>query len=132
MPETYLGSCLCARIRYELLSAPKAVSHCHCLQCRKSHGAAFASYGAVPRKDLHITSGADELHAYASSPSVQRQFCRHCGSSLFWSNSAGPYPDWICIALGTLDSALSAAQQRHVHLESQAPWADFGFLDTAV
>ena len=35
MSERYQGSCLCAAIGYELLATPKAVSHCHCSQCRK-------------------------------------------------------------------------------------------------
>ena len=26
--KVYLGSCLCGDVRYELLSEPKAVSHC--------------------------------------------------------------------------------------------------------
>ena len=99
MPENYLGSCLCARVGYRLLSPPRAVTHCHCGQCRKSHGSAFASYGAVPRKDLCIVSGQSDIKSYASSASVHRQFCQHCGSSLFWSRQAGDWADWICIAL---------------------------------
>ncbi|HAL66088.1 MAG TPA: GFA family protein, partial [Pseudomonas sp.] len=83
MSSTYQGSCLCAAIGYELLALPKAVSHCHCSQCRKGHGAAYASYGSVPREALRMLRGADQLAAYASSPTVLRQFCAACGSSLF-------------------------------------------------
>ena len=120
----YLGSCLCSRIRYELLTPPKAVTHCHCGQCRKSHGAAFATYGAVSRSDLRIVSGAGDIQSYASSESVLRQFCVHCGSSLFWSKSKGDWSDWICVALGTLDSHFTPHQQKHVHVESRVPWCD--------
>lgn len=125
VPDNYLGSCLCARVGYRLLSPPRAVTHCHCGQCRKSHGAAFASYGAVPRKDLCIVSGQSDIKSYASSASVHRQFCQHCGSSLFWSRQAGDWADWICIALGTLDSPFSALKQKHAHLESQPLWSSF-------
>lgn len=43
-------SCLCTAVNCELLTPPNAMSHWHCSQCRKSHGAAFASYGSVSRK----------------------------------------------------------------------------------
>ncbi|WP_312910078.1 GFA family protein [Stutzerimonas nitrititolerans] len=121
--ESYLGSCLCARVRYKLLTSPKAVTHCHCKQCQKSHGAAFATYGAVPHKDLCIVTGDDAIKSYASSESVFRQFCQHCGSSLFWSKKVGDWDDWICIALGTLDSPFTALKQKHVHQDSQPSWS---------
>ena len=126
MSETYLGSCLCAKVRYSLHSAPQAVTHCHCSQCQKSHGAAFATYGTVPRHDLHITAGDTDLRAYASSATVWRQFCGHCGSPLFWSRTQGDWSDWICIALGTLDSAFTPQRQKHAHLASKPTWSNFG------
>ncbi|WP_159912604.1 GFA family protein [Pantoea sp. 18069] len=116
------GSCLCAAVSYELLSVPKAVSHCHCGQCRKSHGAAFATYGSVPRSDLRILSGAAAIKSYASSETVLRQFCSHCGSTLFWSRSQGEYAQWISVALATLDTPFAPRQQKHVHAASKASW----------
>ncbi|WP_313201177.1 GFA family protein [Pseudomonas sp.] len=55
MAEVYQGSCLCAKVRFELIGAPQAVSHCHCSQCQKGHGALFASYGSVPRSALRVS-----------------------------------------------------------------------------
>ncbi len=120
----YDGSCLCGAVRYRLHQAIKAVSHCHCGQCRKSHGAAFASYGSVRRAALEWLGGQDQLRAYRSSPTVLREFCGVCGSSLFWSNSTGDFPDWVSVALGTLDSELVAARQQHIHVDSKACWLD--------
>lgn len=122
MIDVFHGSCLCGTVKYQLHSRPKAVSHCHCSQCRKSHGAAFASYGSVLRVDLHIVQGTECLSTYPSSESVQRQFCARCGSSLFWSRSQGEYSDWISVALGTLDTAFICDQQQHVEVKSKAPW----------
>lgn len=122
MTETHRGSCLCGAVSYQLLTPPKAVSHCHCSQCRKGHGAAFASYASVPRDALRILSGESNIRAYASSATVKREFCSECGSTLFWSRSTGEFADWVSIALGTLDTPLLPAKQKHVHLESAAPW----------
>jgi len=122
MTEAFQGRCLCGAVKYRLLSQPKALTHCHCSQCRKSHGAAFASYGSVLRDDLRLTEGADSIKSYQSSESVLRQFCVQCGSSLFWSSSRGDYADWISIALGTLDTSFPSLKQKHVQVASKAPW----------
>ncbi|XEG75226.1 GFA family protein [Pseudomonas sp. abacavir_1] len=121
MSETFHGSCLCGHIRYQLSTPPKAVSHCHCSQCRKGHGAAFATYGSVPRSALSL-QGAELLKTFHSSPSVSRQFCGQCGATLFWSDSRGDYPDWIAVALGTLDSDFHCASQKHIYTASRASW----------
>lgn len=114
---------MCAAVSYLLLTPPKAVSHCHCShcsQCRKGHGAAFASYGSIPRSMLRILRGATSIKAYASSPMVVREFCMECGSTLFWSRTQGEFADWISIALGTLDTPFLPKQQKHLHLDSAA------------
>ena len=122
MTDAYQGSCLCAAVRYELLAAPKAVSHCHCGQCRKGHGAAFASYASVPRSALRILGGADKITPYASSETVVREFCAQCGSTLFWSRTEGEFADWVSIALGTLDTPFVAQKQKHVYCDSAVHW----------
>nr|WP_319528697.1 GFA family protein [Pseudomonas laurentiana] len=122
MTHIFSGSCLCGAVAYRVSSRPKAVSHCHCSQCRKAHGAAFASYGSVPRSDLHIIKGRESLNTYQSSATVARQFCCQCGSSLFWSTSEGDFSGWISIALGCLDTPFTPGHQKHLHLGAKATW----------
>ncbi|KAB0495360.1 GFA family protein [Pseudomonas vancouverensis] len=122
MTQEHQGSCLCAAVKYELLASPRAVSHCHCSQCRKGHGAAFASYGSVPRSALRILRGAASIKTYASSETVLREFCMECGSTLFWSRSEGQFADWVSIALGTLDTPFVPQKHKHVYVESAVPW----------
>ncbi|WNW13921.1 GFA family protein [Pseudomonas sp. DTU_2021_1001937_2_SI_NGA_ILE_001] len=122
MNDHYQGSCLCQSIRYELLSSPRAVSHCHCGQCRKGHGAMFASYGSVPREALRIVVGMENLTAFDSSPTVRRAFCSRCGSTLFWSRTEGEFADWVSVALGTLDTPFTPAKQKHVYVPEGQPW----------
>lgn len=122
MTHLFLGSCLCGAVKYQTSARPEVISHCHCSQCRKSHGAAFASYGNVLRKELELTHGVDSLKSFSSSDSVLRQFCGECGSSLFWSSGQGKYADWISIALGTLDTPLTCDKQKHIYVSSKAVW----------
>ena len=49
----YHGSCHCGAVRYEITTPITYASNCHCGQCRKAHGAAFASYG----RDHHQLCG---------------------------------------------------------------------------
>lgn len=122
MAEIYPGSCLCAKVRFELIGPPKAVSHCHCSQCRKGHGALFATYGSVPRSALRVLEGSSQIKAYVSSQKVVREFCMECGSTLFWSRSHGEFADWVSIALGTLDTPFIPHKQKHVHADAAAHW----------
>lgn len=124
MDEFHRGSCLCGTIEYGVSSELKAVTHCHCSQCRKGHGAAFATYASAPAEALTIMSGAESLQAYESSRGVTRQFCSRCGSSLFWTDSSGQFSEWVSIALGTLDTPLRPRKQKHVNVGSKADWHD--------
>ena len=40
------GSCLCGAVQFEVEKV-RSLTHCHCANCRKLTGAAFASYAHV-------------------------------------------------------------------------------------
>lgn len=121
-PALFLGSCLCGAVRYEVRAQIKAVSHCHCTLCQKAHGAAFGSYGSVPRDRWELTHGSALVRSHHASPQVRRSFCGACGSPLTWQRTAGEFSDWICFSLGTLDTPFTPLKQRHVHGDRAAPW----------
>ena len=116
------GSCLCGAISFQVSTPLKAATHCHCKKCQKGHGAAFATYASAPTSAVSINAPSDALRSYESSQGVTRQFCSQCGSSLFWSDAKGLYPEWISIALGTLDTPFVARKQMHSCIESKAAW----------
>ncbi|MET3053946.1 GFA family protein [Pseudomonas alkylphenolica] len=118
----YFGSCVCSAVTYRVEGPINAVTHCHCSQCRKAHGAAFASYGSVPAASLTVSDPDAALRVFKSSPTVSRSFCSRCGANLFWSDAAGQFCDWISVALGTLDTPFEPARQQHVHVQSKACW----------
>lgn len=115
------GSCLCGAVRYEVEGDIRNITHCHCSMCRKMHGSAFGSYGSVRREQFRLLQGDAVLASYASSHGVTRRFCRACGSPLFWL-SENRFPEWMSIALGTLDTPFVPVQQRHIHVASKAGW----------
>ena len=115
------GSCLCGGVKYEITAEIQAVSHCHCVMCRKAHGAAFGTYGNVRLEHHTFVQGVSLVKRYQSSTSVTRMFCAACGSPLAWL-SKGNISEWIAIPLGTLDSAYVPQNQKHIHTSSKAPW----------
>src|SRR5262245_34662378 len=116
------GSCLCGTIRYEVKGQLGRAVHCHCSMCRKAHGAAFGSYARVNDADFTLTSGADRLASYQSSPEVTRTFCGRCGSTLQFISTKRPGS--FSLALGTLDDDPGIRQAMNIFVGSKAPWHD--------
>jgi len=116
------GSCLCGTVRYETSVPLEHIDHCHCSMCRRSHGAAFSTYGRVPKEAYRVTSGESNLKAYASSDAVVRSFCDRCGSSLLFQHAA--LPEYNFVAVGTLDEDPGTKPEAHIFVESKASWYD--------
>ena len=90
MPRS-TGSCLCGDVRIVAEGEPYRVGICHCLDCRKHHGALFHASAIFPADAVTIEG---ETHEYAG-----RHFCPRCGSSVF-----GRSDDEVEVNLGALDA----------------------------
>ena len=89
--EQFAGGCLCGAVRFVASGRPYRVGLCHCLDCRKHHGALFHASAIFPDDAVTVDG---ETRDYAG-----RFFCPKCGSSVF-SRSG----DEIEINLGSLDA----------------------------
>jgi hypothetical protein len=85
------GSCLCGDVRIVASGFPYRVGLCHCLDCRKHHGALFSASAVFPQDAVTIDG---ETRDYAG-----RSFCPRCGSSVFARTA-----DEIEVHLGSLDA----------------------------
>lgn len=115
------GSCLCGGVAYEAEAELGAIAHCHCETCRKAHGAAFSSIGAVPKAAFRWTRGEELLGAYESSPGKTRRFCSRCGSQLVAEREGG---DQVMLRLGCLDTPVKVDRQTHIWRSDGASWYD--------
>lgn len=84
------GGCLCGEVRFRAEGEPYRVGTCHCLDCRKHHGALFHASAIFPASAVTITG---ETRAYG-----MRHFCPRCGSSVFLREG-----DETLLALGAFD-----------------------------
>src|SRR5690242_4874781 len=85
------GGCLCGGLRVTATGRPYRVGLCHCMDCRKHHGALFHASAIYPEHAVKIEG---EAHHYGT-----RYFCPRCGSSVFSKSG-----DEVEISLGALDS----------------------------
>ncbi|WP_037036643.1 GFA family protein [Pseudovibrio sp. JE062] len=84
------GSCLCGAVRVVASGEPDRVGVCHCVDCRKHHGAVFHASAIYPEDAVSVEG---ETNSYQG-----RFFCPRCGSSVY-STSEGE----VEVHLGILD-----------------------------
>ena len=114
------GRCECKRVSFEIQQEIKYFSHCHCSQCRRSHGAAFASFIEVKRSCFEYSSGEDSIKSYTSSKYGQRIFCQNCGSNIMFIDDKDP--DSYYVAMGSINGDPELPLTHHIHVHSKAPW----------
>jgi hypothetical protein len=85
------GGCLCGKVRIVATGAPWRVGLCHCLDCRKHHGALFFAAAIFPAEAVTVSGETRDFKG--------RHFCPACGSSVF-----ARFTDEIEVHLGALDA----------------------------
>jgi hypothetical protein len=88
--DRFTGGCLCGNVRFVAMGQPYRVGLCHCLDCRKHHGALFHASAIFPKDSVAIEG---ETRDYAG-----RHFCPRCGSPVYALSE-----DEIGVNLGSLD-----------------------------
>lgn len=90
MNEKVKGGCLCGAVLLVATGEPKRVGICHCLDCRRHHGAVFYASAIFDQSNVKITG---EVRSFRD-----RHFCPVCGSSVF-----ARWEDEVEVPLGALD-----------------------------
>ena len=88
--DRHTGSCRCGSVKVVASGRPYRVGICHCLDCRKHHGALFHASAIFPQDAVSIEG---ETRDYEG-----RHFCPRCGSPVF-----GRSGDEVEVNLGSLD-----------------------------
>ncbi|MBK5533727.1 GFA family protein [Pseudomonas sp. TH08] len=82
--------CLCGNVRFEVLGQPYRVGICHCLDCRKRHGALFHTSAIFSEGALTVSGETRDYNG--------RFFCPRCGSPVFTRSA-----DEVEVNVGSLD-----------------------------
>src|SRR5262245_31058814 len=84
------GSCLCKRVKYSVAAELQQFYLCHCEQCRKVTGSAFASNILALPAEVKWLSGAEYVKRfdYPGDRLFIKVFCSECGSCRFSTKAA--------------------------------------------
>ena len=112
------GSCICSSIQYSVtLEESDSGFNCHCVDCRKSTGQAFASLISFKPENLKINSGelAKITHQGGSGSSLHRHCCKSCSAPVYLevTKSGTCY-----LYAGLLDDVSSIYVLRNVNFEN--------------
>ena len=98
------------------------VSVCHCLNCQKRSGSAFAAQARWPAEQVAI-EGHSKSHVMVadSGNSATFHFCTECGTDVYYVND-GKFDGQIAIPLGTLDEPYSLQPRFSVWEDRKHEW----------
>jgi hypothetical protein len=121
------GGCICGAIRYEISQEPLRVYACHCMDCQRFTGSAFAVGVVVPAEAFQLTGLETRLvpNGITEGGRLKRvAACPECGTRLFGDLR----PDWHrkdmvrTVLGGTLDDTSWLRPTIHVWTRSAQPW----------
>lgn len=107
--DRFTGGCLCGKVRIVATGHPYRVGLCHCLDCRKHHGALFHASAVFPEDAVEVEGEARDHNG--------RFFCPTCGSSVFSRSE-----DEIEVNLGSLDEPDQLVPTYELWTERRETW----------
>jgi hypothetical protein len=116
------GGCPCGAIRYELTAMPLALYACHCTECQKKSGSAFALNMPVQTRHYRIIKGEPKSWR-ARSPGggmTTASFCGDCGGRIHGERDGRP--ETMVLRAGTLDDTTWLRPAAHMFMRSAQPW----------
>lgn len=115
------GGCACGVVRYALLARPIVVHCCHCNNCQRQSGTAFAINAVIETGNIARISGEVEVVPVpreAQPHDIHR--CVKCRTAV-WSDY-GRRPGIRFVRVGTLDEAEALAPDVHIFTKGKLPW----------
>lgn len=122
MTETLEGGCGCGALRYRLQSKPMFVHCCHCRDCQRQTGSAFALNALIEADRLVVLSGATEAVPVPTDSGLPHLIhrCPACRVAA-WSHYGGR-EKVAFLRVGTLDEPSALPPDVHIYVRSKPPW----------
>jgi hypothetical protein len=111
------GGCLCGAVRYEAIGQPFNVTNCHCMDCRRSSGAAFVTWASFRRAEFRFTQGEPRVVPWAGR---LRSFCAACGTPLTFVTT--PQAIEVDVTVCSFDYPDAIAPADHTWVDDRLPW----------
>ena len=121
---TRTASCRCGQLRATATGEPVRVSVCHCLNCKKRSGSAFAVQARWPREQVSVEGRSETFEKVADSGNrATFHFCPECGSDVHYEIE-GKFDGLVAIPLGAFDDPWFAAPAYSVWEKRRHDWVE--------
>ena len=122
MTDMLEGGCACGAVRYRLSSSPMFVNCCHCRDCQRLTGSAFAINALIETDRIILLTGMPEpvTMPTESGRPLDVYRCRACETAL-WSDY-GRQPPLRFVRVGTLDDPTALPPGAHIYTRSKLHW----------
>src|SRR5258708_6309314 len=116
------GGCACGAIRYKFEGEPLFAVNCHCRDCQRETGSAFAAVLGIPSAGFEVTKGNPKHYETRADSGnlTSRVFCGNCGSPLFGQPKG--HADMVTIRAGSLDDPSIFRPVQDIYVSSAQPW----------
>jgi hypothetical protein len=116
------GGCPCGAIRYEIEVYPLLLYACHCTNCQRQTGSAFAMNMPVSTEAFRILQGTPKAWRRLSPSGVEvaSWFCGDCGGRLYGKRASRPAA--TNVRAGTLDDTSWLEPAAHIFRRSAQKW----------
>lgn len=122
--STRNASCRCGRLRATVNGEPVRVSVCHCLNCKKRSGSAFAVQARWPVEHVAIHGKSKSFDMVADSGNrATFHFCPYCGSDVYYVIN-GKFEGLVAIPLGAFEDPYFVAPTFSVWEERKNDWVE--------
>jgi hypothetical protein len=122
------ASCRCGQLKATVTGEPIRVSVCHCLNCKKRSGSAFAVQARWPKSNVSIDGVSKTFVKVADSGnSATFHFCPDCGSDVYYEIDGkfdDKFNDLIAVPLGAFDDPYFASPAFSVWEERKCGWVE--------
>ena len=121
----FSGCCLCGAVQYSVTTEVENFYFCHCEQCRKITGSAFAANILTKPVNVNWISGSENVKRfdYSGLRTFTKVFCSNCGSGLPFLNEKRSA---LVIPAGSLDHEPDIKPANNIFWDDKAQWYEDG------
>ncbi len=117
----YTGGCACGQMKYDITGESVRMLNCHCRDCQRASGSAYAALLAFEQKSVKLTG---ELRYYGVTSErgkrLERGFCPNCGNPV--TIKPGARPNLLYVQAGSLDDPSLHKPTAQIWVRSAPPW----------
>lgn len=120
MTKRLNGRCLCGDVKYSVQEDFEEFYLCHCDQCQKVTGSAFASNIVSSIDNIEWLSGEDKIIKYQDKArNFSKAFCANCGSGIPYINKNRTH---LVIPAGSLIDTPSSSPTSNLFKPESPDW----------